>query len=160
MLEIAPFHIPHIPCLVGPSEPHRIVELLNKPHIVLEGNDVDKLFHLSEVLKSFLYTRAVTFVEETQHEVLLQVCMSNGAPMTTVRRYTTTVAGLVVRRSGRPSRKYLMQLAMVMRIKRVCRPVMRDPILTADKTALTHHRAQYELWSMARTASIVVSHRV
>lgn len=144
-------------------DPHEAVEWLSKPHVCVIGKEGDTCFHLAEALKAFLYDRAVSFVKENQDEVLLEIFMSDGTPMTTARRYTIEIDGQVIRRSGRSSREYLMQLAVVMNMQRQCRPVMRDPLLMADKTALTHYRAQYDLWPTARSlgaTSIVVSHHV
>lgn len=143
--------------------PHEAVEYFAKPHVVLYGKDVQHVEHLAEAMKTFLSQRCRDFVSARRHTPILEVYMSDGTPLTTTTRVSARIDGEVVRRAGKTCKEYLIQRLYLLDGKGECRVLFRDPLPMSDKSAWSHHRAQYEFWPMCRSlnhAALVVSHHV
>ena len=144
-------------------EPHQLVEKFSRPHTVRQGRDIDKVVRLVECLKEFLMAQCRRFVSERRHQPILEVFMSDGAPLTTTCRFKRSLGSEAIRRKGKKCTEYLMQRLFPMDISGECKVLFQDPIPMKDKSAWTHHRAQYDMWPLARTmkhTSIIISHHV
>jgi hypothetical protein len=141
-------------------EPHEAVALLARPHYVLVGRDHEKCARLCECLKKYLLIRCLHFVDANKHDPLLEVYMSDGTPISTVSRTRRFIDGEVVKRSGRRCNEYLMQILFLRNSRGELRVLFRDPQRMKDKSAWSHHSAQFDFWPMSRSLghdSIVVS---
>ena len=144
-------------------EPHQLVANFARPHTVLHGRDIDKVVRLAECLKEFLMAQCRRFVSERRHQPILEVFMSDGAPLTTTCRFKRSLGSETIRRTGKKCKEYLIQRLFLMDISGECKVYFQDPIPMKDKSAWTHHRAQYDMWPLARTmkhTSIIISHHV
>ena len=100
-------------CADGGMDPHQAIGVLGRAHVVLHGRDVEKATKLAEVLKAFLRHRAEAFVRSNSASVVLEIFMSDGTPITTAVRHNAVLQGESIRRAGRSSREYLVQLALI-----------------------------------------------
>ena len=141
-------------------EPHEAVAVFARPYYVMVGRDSDKCMRLCECLKSFLLHRCKDFIAANLHQPVLEVFMSDGTPISTVHRSKRVIGEVAVKRSGRKSHEYLMQILFLRNSGGELRVLFRDPLKMSDKSAWSHHSAQFDFWPTSRSLghdSIVVS---
>jgi hypothetical protein len=122
----------------------------SKPSYVLEGRDIDRVHKLAEVCKHHLLASCKKFVSNRLGEPLLEVYMSDGTPLTTVERHDISWLDRKVRRLGRNCGEWLAQRLFLVDGSGNSRVLVTDPVLMADKTAMTHYNCQEMFWQGGR----------
>lgn len=135
--------------------------------LVLDRNEAEQCFRVSEVVKRALWEKADHFVSEHRQAALLYSYTSDGTPMTTKSRFVHRVGeGRVVKREGGALHEFLVQRAFVKVVfadgSTDARVLLCDPLPLDDgKTAWHLYSAGVNFYPMLREkghVGIAVSH--
>ena len=118
---------------------------------------------LAETSKAFCQLCARRFVEARQHLRIASFYGSDTTPLMTRKRWLAKVCDNLVIRSSRVCNDWLIQRQFLYDSREGQVAILTDPVLLADKTAMSHFAAQRKSFPLIRQfnhTGIILSHHV
>ena len=133
---------------------------LSRPSRALDTHEMGRVHKHCEVLASMLESKMLRFVQEHQHQPLMEHFLSDSTPYTTRERDHIDWLEYSVTRSAKECKDYLTQRLFVSNADGNVVTFFREPREMENKTHLVSYAGMVELWPGLRLAgaqNIVIS---